>query len=78
MLIGMIPAIAVVYMIRRAAPTRPRLISFFAVLGAFTFGVVGCRLHYGDTPMYILIWQYSPAVIAALIATLVGDRLLKW
>ncbi len=78
LMFGAIPALAAIYFIRKAAPTHYRLIAFTAILGAFSFGVFGCRMHYGDVSMYILIWQYSPAIIAAIIAILVAERLLRW
>ncbi|MCB2081768.1 MAG: DUF1109 family protein, partial [Rickettsiales bacterium] len=76
--LGLIPAVFGVILLRRLAPTQPVMTSFLVILAAFTFGVFGCRLHHGDVPMYILIWQYAPAFFAALIAALLGNKLLRW
>jgi hypothetical protein len=78
-LLGIVPAIAILTMLRRGLPLVPHL---SLLLGAIAVGAVTnfmLRLfHYGDATIMVLIWHFGVAAVFALIASLFGRQVLKW
>jgi len=73
--LALAPAVAVVLMLRKAAPLNPAWTSGFALLSAGSLAVLGTRfLCAKDTPLHVLLWHLGPLLAAALV----GIQLGKW
>lgn len=78
-MVGAVPAIAMVVMVRRGAPFTPRLTAFLGALAAATLAYVGLRLvHPQDAAFMVLVWQFGAVALFATIVGAFGNRLLAW
>jgi hypothetical protein len=78
-LIGSVPAIAFLQMLRAGAPMAPRATMFLAVLAAAALGNFGLRLfHVQDAALMVVVWQMGSVAILASGAAALGPRLLNW
>lgn len=78
-LVGSIPALAMVLMLRRGAPLAPRGTLFLAILAAASLGSFGLRFfHVQDAGLMVLIWQLGSVIVLASMAGLCGPRFLCW
>ena len=77
--IGIIPLIAILVMLRRGAPLRPRASVALAALAVAGLGNAGLRLfHPGDATIIILVWHVGVAFAATALAGLLGKLVLSW
>lgn len=78
-MIGIIPAIAIVAMLRRGAPLLPHAtlaLAAVAVAGLTNFAL---RLHHSaDISFVILVWHFGSVAVVAFVAGLLGQYVLKW
>lgn len=78
-ILGAVPALAILLMLRRGAPLVPHA---SLALGAIAVGAVtnfALRLfHYGDATIMVLVWHVGVATVFALVAGLIGGQVLKW
>lgn len=78
-MVGAVPAIAIVAMIRRGAPLTPRRTAFLAALAAAALAYVGLRLvHPQDAAFMVLVWQFGSVAVFASVIGLFGRWLLPW
>lgn len=78
-LVGSVPALAMVLMLRRGAPLAPHGTGFLAVLAAAALGSFGLRFfHTQDAGIMVLIWQFGSVMLLATMAGLCGPRFLCW
>lgn len=78
-LVGSIPALTLVLMLRKGAPLAPRGTLFLAVLGAAALGNIGLRFfHTQDAGLMVLIWQFGSVMLLATMAGFCGPRFLCW
>jgi hypothetical protein len=78
-MVGALPAIAMIAMVRRGAPFTPRLTAFLAALAAAALAYVGLRLvHPQDAAFMVLVWQFGSVAVFATVAGLFGRRLVSW
>lgn len=78
-LIGIVPAVTFVVMLRRGAPLSPRLTLVLAALA--TAGIVNFSLrffHIGDVSLMVLVWHFGLVAVLAISAGFVAPRLLGW
>lgn len=76
-LVGAGPAIAFVWLARRAAPLRPATTLALGALGAAAIGDFGLRLfHPIDASVMVLIWQAGSVALLTALGGLLGPRLL--
>ena len=76
---GIIPAIAIVAMLRRAAPLMPR--ATMALAGLAVAGLVNTGLlffHGGDVSLTVLVWHVGFVAVLAAIAGALGPMFLSW
>jgi hypothetical protein len=78
-LMGIVPSIAMVAMLRRGAPLTPRLT---LVLGALAVAAVvnfGLRLfHVGDISLMVLVWHFGVVAVLSAIAGTLAPHLFAW
>jgi hypothetical protein len=77
--IGIVPAIAIVAMLRRGAPLIPPATLALAALAVAALGNFALRFyHVGDISIMVLVWHFGSVVVLAFIASLLGHHVLKW
>lgn len=78
-LIGSVPAIAIVAMLRRGAPLRPSATIALAGLAAAALGNVGLRLfHPQDASLMVLVWQVGSVAVLSAVSGAAGSLVLRW
>jgi hypothetical protein len=78
-LVGAIPAVAMVYMLRRGAPLMPCTTVALGGLAAAGLGNFGLRLfHPQDASLMVLVWQFGSVFILAALAGCLGRYVLNW
>jgi hypothetical protein len=78
-LIGAVPALAMVAMLRHGAPLMPGLVVALGGLAAAALGDFTLRLsHTIDSGLMVLIWQIGSVAILTAIAGWVGPSILHW
>ncbi|MGA7971571.1 MAG: NrsF family protein [Pseudolabrys sp.] len=79
MLVGAMPAVAMVIMLRRGAPLFPYLSAGFGALAAAGLGNFGLRLfHPQDASLMVLVWQVGSVFILTMIGCCAGRNILNW
>jgi hypothetical protein len=77
--IGIVPAIAILVMLRRGAPLYPRLTLVLAAVAVAAIGNFGLQIfHFSDASIMVLIWHVGSVLLLSVIAGALGDRLLAW
>jgi len=78
-LIGIVPSIAMVVMLRRGAPLVPRISIALGALAVAALANLGLRLfHVGDASVMVLFWHLGAAAVLTGLAALTGRRVLHW
>lgn len=78
-LVGIIPAVAIAFMLRRGAPLVPYLTAALGGLAAAGIGSFGLRLfHAQDASLMILVWQFGTVMVLTCLAGVFGRYLLNW
>lgn len=79
MLVGAMPAVAMMIMLRRGAPLSPYLSAGFGALAAAGLGNFGLRLfHPQDASLMVLAWQFGSVFILTVLGGCGGRVLLNW
>jgi hypothetical protein len=78
-LIGIVPALAIVIMLRRGAPLYPRATLALAALAVAALGNFGLRFyHVGDASIMVLVWHFGSVIVLSFIAGWIGQLVLSW
>ena len=78
-LIGCVPAIALVALLRRGAPLVPCTTIALGGLAAAGLGNFGLRLlHLQDASLVVLVWQFGSVAILTGLAGCAGRYVLNW
>ena len=78
-LVGAIPAILMVTMLRRGAPLTPHFTVALGGLAAAGLGNFGLRLfHPQDASLMVLVWQFGTVFVLTCLAASAGRYLLGW
>ncbi len=78
-LIGLVPSITMVVMLRRGAPLIPRTSIALGALAVAALANLGLRVfHVGDASVMVLFWHLGGAAVLAGLAALAGGRVLYW
>jgi len=78
-LIGSLPMLILVLMLRRGAPLRPNWTMGLAALAAAAMGNFALRLfHMQDAALMVLVWQVGAVALIAGVAALAGRSVLRW
>jgi hypothetical protein len=78
-LIGTVPTIAMVTMLRRGAPLSPRLSLILAALATAAIVNFALRLfHVGDVSVMVLVWHLGLVAALSIGAGLLAPRFLGW
>jgi len=78
-LVGAIPGLTIVAMLRRGAPLSPASSTMLGGLAAAALGDFGLRFfHPEDTGLLVLIWQFGSVFLLSAFAAWIGPRVLSW
>lgn len=78
-IIGIIPAAAIIVMLRRAAPLFPRLTLTLAALAVASLANFGLQFaHVRDGSIMVLVWHLGAAAVLAALGGWLGRRILGW
>lgn len=78
-LIGLLPAILIVLMLRRGAPIAPITTTVLSALAAASLAAAALRLvHVEDASIMILVWHVGSVALLAASASIFGRRLFRW
>jgi len=78
-MIGALPAVALVHMLRRGAPLTPRITLALAALSvAALANASACLVRQHDTSITVLLWHGTTVLALCGAAGLLGTSLLKW
>ncbi|WP_445504687.1 NrsF family protein [Microvirga sp. G4-2] len=78
-LVGIVPAIAMVVMLRRGAPLFPRVTLALAGLAVGALAQAGMQIyHVGDISLMVLVWHLGSVAALAAVAGWIGRRVLRW
>jgi hypothetical protein len=78
-LIGIVPSIVMVVMLRRGAPLLPRVSIALGALAVAALANLGLRLfHVGDASVMVLFWHLGGAAVLAGLAGVAGRQVLYW
>jgi hypothetical protein len=78
-MIGVVPAVAIIIMLRAAPPLRPRstlALAALAVASIANFGLQFAHVH--DASIMVLTWHLGAAAVFAALGGWFGDRILGW
>jgi len=79
LLVGSLPAIAILTMLRRGAPLTPCVTIALGGLAAAGLGDFGLRMfHAQDASIMVLVWQVGSVLAFATLAGCVGRQLFNW
>lgn len=77
--VSILPAIAILVMIRQGAPIAPMSTTGLAALAASALGAAALRLfHTQDMSLMLLVWQFGSVALLAGLGFLLGNRFLRW
>src|SRR5918993_2779734 len=78
-LVGIVPAIAIVAMLRRGAPLFPGATLALAGLAVGALAQAGMQVyHVGDISLMVLVWHLGSVAVLAAAAGWVGRWVLHW
>ena len=78
-LMGLLPAVAMVLMLRRGAPLNPIVTMALGGLAAAGLGEVGLRLiHPQDASVMVLVWQVGSVLLLSALAASAGPYVRWW
>jgi hypothetical protein len=79
LILSVCPAGAMLLMLRRGAPLVPAVSLMLGALASAAVANLGIRIfHAGDVSIQIVVWHAGGAAVVAMIASLVGPRVLHW
>ncbi|MBI3435879.1 MAG: DUF1109 domain-containing protein [Proteobacteria bacterium] len=77
--VGAVPALAMVLMLRRGAPLTPHLTMALGGLAAAAIGNFGLRLfHPQDASLMVLVWQFGTVAALSVLAGSIGRQVFSW
>lgn len=78
-LVGIVPALAIVTMLRRGAPLFPRATLALAGLAVGALAQAGMQVyHVGDISLMVLVWHLGSVAALAAVAGWIGRWVLRW
>lgn len=76
--IGLPLAVAILWLARHAAPTRPGPVAMLGGLSAAALASVGLTLvHHLEAALMVLVWHGMAVAVVTLVASLLGPRVLR-
>jgi hypothetical protein len=78
-LVGIVPGIAMVAMLRRGAPLFPRTTLAMGALAVGALANAGMQLyHEGDVSIMVLVWHLGSVAVLSATAAGIARHVLRW
>jgi hypothetical protein len=78
-IIGIVPAIAMIVMLRQGAPLHPRLTLAMGALAVAAVCNFGMQLfHRSDASIMVLSWHLGSVAVLSMLGGWLGERVLGW
>jgi hypothetical protein len=78
-IIGIVPAVAMVVMLRKGAPLYPRITLALGALAVAAIGNFGMQIfHFRDASIMLLFWHLGSVGVLSALAGWLGERVLGW
>lgn len=78
-IIGIVPAVAMVLMLRKGAPLYPRLTLALGALAVAAIGNFGMQIfHFRDASIMMLVWHLGNVAVLSVLAGWLGEHVLGW
>jgi hypothetical protein len=78
LIIGFIPTVWLILMLRKAFPTHKKAIGLLTILGSLTIAIVcSSFLDSSYQATHMLIWKYTPVLLITLASYLFSEKLLS-
>jgi hypothetical protein len=78
-IIGIIPAIAMVVMLRKGAPLQPRLTLMLGAVAVAAIGNFGMQFfHFRDASIMMLFWHLGNVAVLSALAGWIAQNVLGW
>ncbi len=78
-ILGVVPALALAFMLRKGAALQPRVTVALAGLAVAAFTNFGLQFfHARDASIMVLVWHVGGAFLFAGLGGLLGERVLRW
>jgi hypothetical protein len=79
LLLSIVPATAMIVLLRRGAPLMPRVTLVLGALAVAALVNLGLRIfHAGDISIMVLLWHFAGAALASLLVGRFGRHVLNW
>lgn len=77
--VGLVPAAAMVAMLRHGAPVAPRLALALSGVAVAALANLGLQLfHVADVSLMVLVWHLGAVALLSAVAALSAPHLLRW
>lgn len=78
-LVSLLPAVWILYTLRKFASVHYRLAGGLALLSASSIGALWLRLYeVNDSIIHVVEWHYLPMLVIGFIGLWLGEVILKW
>ena len=78
-IIGIVPAAAIVVMLRKGLPLHPRLTLALAALAVASVANFGLQfVHLRDASIMVLVWHLGAVAVLSALGGWLGERVLGW
>jgi len=78
-MLGILPAVAILIMLRKALPLNPRLTLALAALAVASIANFGLQFaHLRDASIMVLVWHLGAAAVLLVLGGWLGERVLGW
>ena len=78
-IIGIVPAVVMVLMLRKGVPLHPRLTLLLGALAVAAIGNFGMQLfHFRDASIMVLFWHLGSVAVLSVLAGSFGEHVLGW
>lgn len=79
LLFGAVPALALVFLSRKGATTRPYWMAFMNMLSVGALGLTVLRFTCGgDAPLHIAVYHFLPFIVLGILLGTVARRVYDW
>jgi hypothetical protein len=76
--LGLVPGVAVFFMVRRGAPLHSGWAGLWALVAASALAMLGTQLLCPkDDPLHLLVWHLTPVLLTGLVGAVLGGRFLR-
>jgi len=78
-IVGLLPALLLVYLVKRATPERLLLLGASLFIAGFSIGELSLQFVCpSESALHVLVWHIGPLILFAIAGILISRKLLRW